>query len=108
MAAVLSPLQLGIGVPGGAEAAIHAVRRYVTTMPDSHVVVKLDFANAFNTLRRDCLLEAAALEVPELYRFIHAAYTIEPILQYGSDSIRSQEGPQQGDPLGPIRYPVSS
>jgi hypothetical protein len=48
MSQVLSPLQLGVGVSGGAEAAIHATRRYVTSMPDSHVVVKLDFANAFN------------------------------------------------------------
>jgi hypothetical protein len=51
MSQILSPLQLGVGVPGGAEAAIHAARRYVSQMPDSHVVVKLDFTNAFNTLR---------------------------------------------------------
>ena len=66
MSQILSPLQLGVGVPGGAEAALHAARRYVSQMPDSHVVVKLDFTNAFNTLRRDCLLEAIARDVPEL------------------------------------------
>lgn len=107
MAAVLAPLQLGVGVPGGAEAAIHATRRYVSTMPDSHVVVKLDFTNAFNTLRRDCMLEAVASEVPELYRFVYASYAVEPILDYGAGTVRSREGPQQGDPLGPLEFCVT-
>ncbi len=104
MSASLAPLQLGVGIPGGAEAAVHAARRYISTMPDSHVVVKLDFANAFNTLRRDCMLEAVAREVPELYSFVHTAYTVDPILQYGVDIVRSTEGPQQGDPLGPLEF----
>ena len=58
MAAALAPLQLGVSVVAGAEAAIHATRRYVINMPANHVVVKLDFTNAFNTLRRDAMLEA--------------------------------------------------
>jgi len=104
MAGVFAPLQLGVGVSGGAEAAVHAARRYISTMPDSHVVVKLDFTNAFNTLRRDCMLEAVARDVPELYRFVYASYTVEPILQHGFGVLRSREGPQQGDPLGPLEF----
>ena len=50
---LLAPIQLGVGIPGGAEAAVHATRRWVTTMPEDSVLVKLDFTNAFNTLRRD-------------------------------------------------------
>lgn len=96
-----------MGVAGGAEAAIHATRRYVSSMPDNHVIVKLDFANAFNTLRRDCLLEAVAREIPELYRFAHAAYSTEPILQYGNEILRSCEGTQQGDPLGPLEFCIT-
>ena len=46
----LQPIQVGVGVSGGAEAAIHALRRYVSTMPDDHVLVKLDFSNAYNTV----------------------------------------------------------
>ena len=101
MAGVFAPLQLGVGVSGGAEAAVH---RYLSTMPDIHVVVKLDFTNAFNSLRRDCMLEAIARDVPELYRFVYASYTVEPILQHGSGTVRSREGPQQGDPLGPLEF----
>ena len=40
------PHQLGIGIPGGCEAAIHSARRYLEGLPADHVVVKLDFFNA--------------------------------------------------------------
>ena len=49
----LEPVQVGVGVSGGAEAAVHPVRRFVETLEDDNVLVKLDFANAFNTIRRD-------------------------------------------------------
>ncbi|PGH38748.1 MAG: hypothetical protein CRN43_13210, partial [Candidatus Nephrothrix sp. EaCA] len=101
---LLAPIQLGVGIPGGAEAAVHATRRWVTTMPEDSVLVKLDFTNAFNTLRRDSLLDAVAREIPELYRFAHAAYSNRPLLRYGSKIIRSEEGTQQGDPLGPLEF----
>ena len=38
----LQPQQLGVGVAGGAEAAIHATRRLVQNLPPGHVIVKLD------------------------------------------------------------------
>ena len=41
-----NPSQLGVGVPGGCEAAVHATRRFLTNMPDNFVVVKIDFSNA--------------------------------------------------------------
>jgi len=75
-------LQIGVGVLGGAEAASHAARRYVSNMPEDHVIIKLDFKDAFNSLRRDAMLEAAERDVPELYRFAYAAYTVEPLFQY--------------------------
>jgi len=48
----MQPQQLGVGVAGGAEAAVHAVRRLVSNMPDDNFIVKLDFSNAFNCIRR--------------------------------------------------------
>jgi hypothetical protein len=100
----MAPLQVGVGIPGGAEAAVHALRRYVDQMPDDFVVVKLDYSNAFNSLRRDSLLEAVAKDLPELYRFAYDSYANYPILQHGTYSITSEEGPQQGDPLGPLEF----
>ena len=55
---LLAPRQLGFGIAGGAEAAVHAARRYVENMNQGQVFVKIDFKNAFNTLRRDSILEA--------------------------------------------------
>ena len=52
----LRPIQLGVATPGGCEAAVHATRRYLATMPDDSVVVKLDFSNAFYYLHRDRML----------------------------------------------------
>ena len=63
----LSPIQLRVGVPGGAEAAVHSLRRYVNTIGDDDVIVKLDFANALNTLRRDTLMKPIAKFIPEMY-----------------------------------------
>ena len=40
LAGYLQPLQLGVGTPGGCEAAVHATRRFAEPMPDSHCVVK--------------------------------------------------------------------
>ena len=46
----LKPIQVGVGVSGGAEAIVHATRRIVSELPRiGHVMVKLDFANAFNS-----------------------------------------------------------
>ena len=50
LADYFSPIQLGVGTSGGCEAAVHATRRYIEAMPDGHVVAKIDFCNAFNSL----------------------------------------------------------
>jgi len=60
------PRQLGVGTAGGCEAAIHAARRYLESLPPDHVVVKLDFSNAFNTLHRRDMLQAIFDRLPEL------------------------------------------
>ena len=50
-----SPHQLGVGTAGGCEAAIHATRRYLDSLEEGKVLVKLDFTNAFNCLQRPTL-----------------------------------------------------
>jgi hypothetical protein len=48
LGSMFSPRQVGVAVKGGCEAAVHATRRYIEHMSPDHVVVKLDFSNAFN------------------------------------------------------------
>ena len=63
----LSPFQVGVGVAGGAEAAVHAIRRLTDDLSDDNVLVKLDFVNAFNTVRTDTILDTVADKAPEIY-----------------------------------------
>ena len=93
-----------MGIPGGCKAAIHAARRFLETMPKDNVVVKLDFSNAFNSLYRLDMLQAIVNAAPELFPFCHSAYAKTSLLVYGQYTILSQEGPQQGDPIGPLLF----
>jgi hypothetical protein len=52
----LQPIQVGVGTPGGCEAAVHATRRFAESMPAGYCIAKLDFSNAFNSLHRDSML----------------------------------------------------
>lgn len=100
----LSPKQLGVGVPGGCEAAIHATRRFLGSMNPDSILVKLDLSNAFNSLHRDSMLASVNEVIPELAAYCHLAYAEPTSLRFGSFTVQSQEGAQQGDPLGPLLF----
>ena len=68
------------------------------------MLVKLDFANAFNTIRRDSLLETTAEKTPELYKFVLSSHSCEAKLTFGPYIILSREGSQQGDPLSGLEF----
>src|SRR6218665_2935560 len=82
-AAYLSPKQLGVGVPGGCEAAVHATRRFIADMDEHHIVVKLDLCNAFNSLYRDRMLASVFEILPDLAPYCFLAYAEESILKFG-------------------------
>ena len=73
-------------------------------MDDSHAVVKLDFSNAFNSVRRDRIKEAVESLAPNIYPFVYSSYLAPSILQWESQQTLSLEGVQQGDPLGPLLF----
>ena len=53
MGDLLAPLQLGCGMPSGCEAAVHTTHLYIHNMTAGHVLLKLDFKNAFNSVRHN-------------------------------------------------------
>jgi hypothetical protein len=100
----LAPLQLGVGAKGGGEALVHAARTFLQSKSDGQAFVKLDFTNAFNTIRRDCVLEAVASVCPDLLPFALSSYGSPSNLWLGDRTLSSEEGVQQGDPLGPLLF----
>ena len=107
MGNLLAPRQLGFGVRGGGEAAVHAVRLYLHDIDPGRAVLKLDFRNAFNTIRRDKMLVAVLEHVPALYPFVRSEYSSPSSLFWSDRTIQSAEGVQQGDPLGPLLFCLS-
>ncbi len=101
---LLAPRQLGFGVRYGAEAAVRAARCYLEEMGRGKLFMKIDFRNAFNMLRRDSILEAVDKHFPELLQFTASTIASCSDLQFGKFILRSEEGAQQGDPLGPLYF----
>ena len=107
MATLLAPRQLGYGIRGGAEAAVHATRRYLSEFQSDQAIVKLDFKNTFNTVHRNKMLEAVEVLARTIYPFVHSVYSSPSSLIWGDKTICSSEGVQQGDPLGPLLFCLS-
>jgi hypothetical protein len=105
MGTLLRPTQLGFGTKGGAEAAAHAARLYVSHEHVSpRALLKMDFVNAFNAVRRDHLLHCILSTAPEIYPFLFQCYREPSVLGFGTECLSSQRGVQQGDPLGPALF----
>ena len=106
---ILRPHQLGVGTPKGAEIAVHCLRRYIDSNKENNkVILKIDYKNAFNTLRRDKILEKVRSDLPTLYPMAWQAYSTPSNLYYHDTTvIPSQEGVQQCCPLGPLLFSLA-
>ena len=107
MGSLLDLRQLGLGTPLGAEAAVPTACQFLDNIVAGHLMLKVDFQNAFNTVRRDKILLSVLKEVPEIYQLTHAAYSQPSFLFFGDHLLESAEGVQQGDPLGPLLFSLS-
>ncbi|KAJ9448445.1 hypothetical protein DIPPA_10562 [Diplonema papillatum] len=100
--------QVGVSVKAGADAGVHAIRRVAALYRDRDVVdrgiLQIDFANAFNTLRREAIICSVNRHAPQLLGYALAAYEKHSALVVGDRGISSQCGVQQGDPLGPLLF----
>ena len=93
-----------MGVDGGEEAVVHAIRRLTEDLCNDNVLVKLDFVNAFNMMRMDTILDSVADKAPEINKFVLASHSCESKLAFEPYNIVSREGFQQGGPLSAVKY----
>ena len=106
--------QFGVACVAGIERVVHSTRRCVAEntqgleAPD-FVLLKVDLRNAFNRVSRKAILRLVRLHFPGMARWVHWCYggtddASFPYLYFGDAVLRSREGVQQGDPLGPLLF----
>ena len=100
----LRPVQLGYGIKGGCEASVHAVRSFLRTQSSMKVLLKVDFSNAFNSIKRSEILKRIKDRCPQAYYYSYQSYAYETNLYYQNEIIASATGVQQGDPMGPALF----
>ena len=107
--AELRPVQLGVATRNGCEAAVHAVRAYIqqSEVNEDRILVKLDVSNAFNSVRRDSMLEAVRARTPGIYPLVWQGNSQAAPLFIGEDQVMSKTGVQQGDPLSSLLFSLT-
>jgi hypothetical protein len=99
---------MGSGVAGGTEAFAHALRAHLVRPPDD-VLVKLDVDNAFNSLPRTEVLDAAR-GLPVLPDYVRWLYGDASVVVYADRrtgkryKIANEEGVIQGEPRSSWLY----
>ena len=99
-------LQLCAGQPSGCEAAIHALR-HIFDDTSTQAALLVDASNAFNNLNRRLALANILSLCPAFSRVLINTYRSDANLFVGGETILSQEGTTQGDPLAMAMYALA-
>ena len=97
----MAPFQLGSMVRNGCEA-VHLIRKMHDMFGETHVIVSIDVANAFNTVSRLHGLLSIAQSIPSLYTYAYKTYSLKNKLWMDGPSeqtrepITSEKGSTQG------------
>ena len=107
--ASLAPPQVGVGVPGAAEAAAMTMQALASKLRSASpwVALQVDFSNAFNCVHRPHLLHQGMVRVPAAYNYLRFAYGRTTRLFCGQEVILSRCGTQQGCPMGPLGFALA-
>ncbi len=77
--------QVGVGIPGGLDAAVHSLSCFIDTYGDNPTLCfsKLDMANVFNNCHRITFLQRLHRDLPELFGWVQWCYHMEAELRFG-------------------------
>ena len=107
---LLSPLQMGVGIPRGVEYVAHAASLWIKeSLVDNSckkVTIKVDVKNAFNSLPRWLIRLGVLKYSPDLVNYFDWSYgsSTKLVMINGVVIGHSETGLRQGDPLGPMFY----
>ena len=100
-------IQLCGGQISGIEAAVHAVRS-TFDLKENEAMLLVDASNAFNSLNRQTALHNISRICPPLSSILTNTYRAPTDLFVDGDTILSQEGTTQGDPLAMPMYALAT
>ena len=76
---ILSPLQVGVGIPLGCESIVYSVSSFLSN-PDIHSHSKcslfVDFSNAFNSVDRTHMFREVSSRIPEMAAWVESCYSV--------------------------------
>ena len=103
------PLQIGVAQTLGTEVGLETARQWFTrnNQNPSAILVKIDFKNAFNCVERQAFLEQCRHHFPGLSPWAEWCYAKPSKLYFGSETLSSEKGVQQGDPIGPLLFALA-
>ena len=106
----LKPAQLGVGVSGAPELIFRGIQHLLHSRSvEPLYLLQLDFRNAFNSIDRSQILQQLQQVAPALVPWVMSTYCTPSSLIVDSETtILSQQGVQQGDPLGPLLFSIAA
>ena len=99
--------QLCIGQTAGIEYSIHSLRTEFEK-DSCEALLLIDATNAFNNLNRATALESIRRICPSVYCALNNSYQTPSNLCVDKQTLLSQEGCTQGDPLAMLMYDIAS
>jgi len=77
------PMQLGVGIPNGAEAIIHSMAFAIENLKPDESALQVDFSNAFNLIDRSAFLSIVKEAFPDLSNLVGYLYSAQGRLLAG-------------------------